>query len=379
MIKAIFLAIAGLVLIVALIGGGKAFQIRDLIRAGEGMSPPPIAVSSEIAQEVEWESTLRAVGALEAAKGVQITADIAGRIDTINFDSGSFVDAGTILLTQEANTELSELRAAEADQALAKSNLDRVSRLQRKKLSSQSELDSADAAYKSASARSQTIKATLEKKQIVAPFSGRLGLSRVDIGQYINAGTPVVSLQAADPMLLNFSLPQHHLMKLKTGFRVNVISNAMPERTFEGVISAIDTIINDSTRSVDIQATLANTNGELLPGMFVTAEVVLPDIETVLIIPSTSISYASYGDSVFIIEEKPKTDNAENDEQQLVARQQFVQLGASKGDYVTVVAGINPGDRVASAGVFKLRNGATVVLNEDVKLDPSLNPSLEDQ
>ncbi len=385
--KAVFFAILGLVLIVLILGGGKALQIRDLISAGEGMQPPPITVSSEVAQSSEWEQTLSAVGATEAAQGVLITADIAGRIAAINFDAGQEAAAGDVLIEQEVSSELTQLQAAQADESLARSNLDRVNRLFQQKLISRAEYDSARAAYQSASARTETVKASLDKKQIVAPFSGRLGLRQVDLGQSITAGTPIVSLQAADPMLINFSLPQHNMQYLSAGLAVRVTSDAVPDKTFEGRITAINTEIDQGTRSVSIQATLANPDGLILPGMFASVDVVLPDKEPVLMIPVTAVSYASFGDSVFVIEPaateggdgSDTAEPADGDSEALVARQQFVQLGDSRGDFVAVLAGLKEGERVASAGVFKLRNGAAVALNEDTKPAVSLTPDVENK
>ena len=411
--KAVFFAILGLVLIVLILGGGKALQIRDLISAGASMQPPPTTVSSEIAQRAEWEQTLRAVGATEAAQGVLITADIAGRIAAINFEAGQEVEAGAILIEQEVSSELTQLQAAEADESLARSNLDRVNRLFQQKLISRAEYDSARAAFQSASARTETVRASLDKKQIVAPFSGRLGLRQVDLGQSITAGTPIVSLQAADPMLINFSLPQYNMQFLSAGLGVRVTSDAVPDTVFEGRITAINTEIDPATRTVSIQATLANPNGLILPGMFASVDVILPETEPVVMIPVTAVSYASFGDSVFVIEPAPTDDNdasddasndasddaetanteaadadsnetnttetTEGDAQALIARQQFVQLGESRGDYVAVTAGLKEGERVASAGVFKLRNGASVALNEDTKPEISLTPVVDNK
>lgn len=372
--KAIFFSILGLILIVAVLAGGKTLQIRALIDAGANTVFPPTTISSEIATEAQWETSLRAVGAMEAAQGVLITADIAGRISSINFTAGGQVRTGDLLVEQETSSELTQLEAAKADKSLSESNLNRVSRLYKQKLVSRSEFDSARAAFKSASARTETAMATLSKKQIVAPFSGRLGLRQVNIGQNISAGTPIVSLQAADPMLLNFTLPQQQLPSVENGYEVRVTSDAAPGKTFIGNISAINTEIDPDTRSVSVQATLANPDGDLLPGMFASVDVVLPDKTSVLVVPVTSISYASFGDSVFVIEEK----ESEGTEPTLVARQQFVQLGRTRGDFVAVVAGLEPGQRVASAGVFKLRNGAAVALNEEIKSPLSLEPVLED-
>ncbi len=376
MIKAVILTVVGLLLLIAGLAAGKYSQFQFMFEAAAGMSQPPTSISSEVAAKAQWETTLASVGALEASQGVLITADIAGRISSINFEAGANVEKGTLLVEQEVSSEMTQLEAAEADKSLAQSNLNRVDRLFRKKLISRSEYDAADAAFKSASARAETVKASLDKKQIVAPFAGRLGLRQVDLGQNISAGTPIVSLQSANPMLLNFSLPQHHLSHLSNGLSVRMRTDAIPERTFNGKITAINSEINAATRAVDLQATFRNPDNALLPGMFATVEVVLPEISDVLIVPVTAISYSSFGDSVFIIEEQ---ENNESGEPQLVARQQFVQLGRARGDFVAVTKGLNEGDRIASAGVFKLRNGAPVALNEGIKPVYELEPEVADK
>lgn len=376
MIKAVLIAIVGLALLFMGLFEGKRSQFNYMGEASASMGQPPTAISSEVATKAQWETTLASVGALEASQGVLLTADIAGRISAINFEAGAEVAQGALLVEQEVSSELTQLEAADADMNLAAANLKRVQRLYRQKLVSRSEFDAADAAYKSASARTETVKASLDKKQIVAPFAGKLGLRQVDLGQNISAGTPIVSLQAANPMLLNFSLPQHHLSQLSNGLDVRMQTDAVPDRTFNGKITAINSEINAITRAVDIQATFRNPDDVLLPGMFATVQVVLPEVADVLIVPVTAISYSSFGDSVFVIEEE-KGEN--EDESQLVARQQFVQLGRARGDFVAVTKGLSDGDRVASAGVFKLRNGAPVSLNEDIKPTFELEPVLEDK
>ena len=373
--KAIFFSLLGLVLIVAVLAGGKALQIRALIDAGANATFPPTTISSDVVSQSEWETTLHAVGAMEAAQGVLLTADISGRVSAINFTAGKQVQAGELLVEQETSSEVTQLEVAEADKSLAQSNLARVDRLYKQNLVARSELDAARAAFRSASARTETAMATLSKKQIVAPFSGRLGLRQVNIGQYIGGGTPIVSLQASDPMLLNFSLAQQNIPLLKVGHEVRVTSDAAPGKLFTGEITAINSEIDPDTRSVSAQATLRNPDGELLPGMFASVEVVLPEKKPVLVIPITSISYASFGDSVFVIEEK----ETESTEKMLVARQQFVQLGEARGDYISVTAGLEAGQRVASAGVFKLRNGAAVAFNDDIKSPLELNPVVIDE
>jgi len=369
--KRIAISLLGLVLIIGTLGGVKALQIKDLIAAGESMLPPPTAITAIDVEKADWETTLSAIGTLEASQGVSITANLPGRVSRLYFDGGELVSAGDILLEQETSTEDAQLSAAEADLVLAQSNLDRVSRLWRSRTVSRSEFDAARSQASAAQAQVDNITSSLLKKRITAPFDGRLGLRMADIGQDLAQGVPIVSLQAFDPMRVNFSLPQEALAKVKANLEVKVISNAVPNQVFEGKITAIDTEINAVTRTVSAQATLestpdSNTNlPALLPGMFVSVEVVLPDVKPVLMVPLTAVSFATYGDSVFVIET--------NEDDQPIARQQFVQLGERRGDFVDVTKGLNEGEVVANDGVFKLRTGAPVKIIEDGS-EPELNP-----
>lgn len=371
MIKRIAFSIFGLLMIVVILGGIKGLQIRDLIAAGASMVPPPTAITAIEVQNADWETTIGAVGTLEASQGVVITADIPGRVSKLYFDGGELVSAGDLLLEQETSTEDAQLSAADSDLALAQSNLDRVARLFRSKVVSRSEFDAAQSQASAAQAQVDNINASLEKKKISAPFDGRLGLRLVDIGQDLAQGVSIVSLQAFDPMRVNFSLPQGALAQVRDGLQVRVTTNAVPDRIFEGTITAINTEIDASTRTVRTQATLnvkaddGTSAPTLLPGMFAHVDVVLNEIKPVLMIPLTSVSFATYGDSVFVIE------NNEND--QPSARQQFVQLGERRGDYVEVTKGLEAGQIVANDGVFKLRNGATVQIEEEGS-EPSLTP-----
>lgn len=370
--KRIAFSILGLLVIIGTLGGVKALQIIDLIAAGESMRPPPIAVTAIDVQRAEWETSLSAVGTLEAAQGVVITADLPGRVTRLNFDGGERVQAGDLLLEQETSTENAQMSAAESDLDLAQSNLDRVARLYRSRVVSRSEYDAAQSQASAAQAQVDNITSSLVKKQITAPFEGRLGLRLVDIGQDLAQGVPIVSLQAFDPMRVNFSLPQQALANVRDGLDVRVITNAVPDRVFDATITAINTEIDTTTRTVKAQATLSTIADDgsdtpaLLPGMFASVQVVLPEVRNVLMIPLTSVSFATYGDSVFVLE------NNEND--QLAARQQFVQLGARRGDFVEVTKGLDEGQSVANDGVFKLRNGASVQIN-DGGSEPSMTPS----
>jgi len=380
--KRIALAVFALLLILGGLGGMKTLQIRDLIAAGESQQMPPTAVTSIVAEDDEWETTLRGIGTLEAAQGVTITADLPGRVTKLFFDGGEQVDAGEVLLEQDTSSEVAMLRAAESSLSLAQSNLDRTTRLKRNNVVSQSELDAASAGAENAEAQVENLRTSLAKKRIVAPFAGRLGLREVDIGQDLAQGVPIVSLQAVNPMRVNVSLPQQALSRIARGQAVRVTTDAVPGKIFAGEITAINTEIDPATRTVRVQAELENSDagGErgpaLLPGMFARVEVVLPELKPVLTVPLTAVSFATYGDSVFIIEESDgaNVERGGAPEGQLAVRQQFVQLGERRGDFVDVTKGLDAGQSVAADGVFKLRNGAAVLLSEDGAPERSLDP-----
>ena len=385
--KRLIFTVLGLLIAVALLGGIKAAQIATLIENGKSFSEPPISISSVEVKQDQWQNTLHAIGSLEAAKGLLITADLPGRIAKIHFDAGSEVKVGDLLVEQDISSEKTQLRSARAAASLAKIQLDRVKELYQKKVASKSEFDSAGADYDAAVANVDNILAAIEKKSIRAPFDGRLGIRLVNLGQIINAGDPVVSLQATKQMFVNFSLPQQHLSKLANQLPVDMVTDAIPDQQFSGFISTIDPEIDSATRSIKLQAIVANPGEALLPGMFVTLKVILPDKLDVVLIPITAVQYATFGDSVFVIEEKvteqkPVVDDNSIDketEKPLVVRQQFVKLGQTRGDYVVVTKGLSVGQQIVSAGVFKLRNGAPVVVNNVVAPDYSLEPTVIDQ
>lgn len=372
MIKRFILTILGLLLLIGVLGGVKGMQIGALIAAGKDMRPPPVTVASANVEAAVWENSIAAIGTLEAGQGVIITAEAPGRVEKLMFSGGESVRAGEILVQQDVSSERSQLDQAQSSLSLANSNFNRVSRLYNNKVLSRADYDAAKSQRSSARAQLDVIQVAIDKKQIVAPFSGRLGLSLVDVGQDVSAGVSIVSLQAVDPMLVNFSLPQQALSKVATGYPIRLSTDAAPDKSFTGTINAINTQIDSVTRSVLIQATLDSLGEDaveagLLPGMYSTVEVLLPEKSQVITVPATAVSFATYGDSVFVLEE---TDTGG-----LTARQQFVQLGERRGDFVAVTKGLEAGQRVVSEGVFKLRNGANVVLSEEGKIEPSLNPS----
>jgi membrane fusion protein (multidrug efflux system) len=289
----------------------------------------------------------------------------------IAFNPGSRVNAGDLLVKQDTASEEAQLRAAEAAAALARLNVERLGKLLAGRTIAQAQYDSAEATYKQAVAQADNIRAGIAKKTIRAPFAGRLGIRLVNLGQVINEGEPIVSLQSLDPIYVNFSLPQQQLSKIRTGLAVRVTTDALPGELIEGRITAVNPQVDAATRNIRIQATVANPQEHLRPGMYVNVAVVLPEREKVLAIPATAVLYAPYGDSVFIVEDQP--DPVSNRVVKVV-RQQFAQLGERHGDFVAVQSGLKEGDAVVSTGVFKLRNGQTVTIDNSLSPDFELKP-----
>lgn len=360
--RKIVAAIIIVIVVIAGIGGIKALQIRKLIASGKGFAPPPETVSSAVAREEKWQGYLSAIGSVIADQGVMVTPEIAGTVREIKFESGSVVAKGDLLVRMDTSSEEAQLRSLEAQVEFAKVSLDRQLTLRTNQLVSQSDLDSADAAWKQAVANADNVRATIEKKTIHAPFAGQLGIRLISLGQYLDAGKPIVSLIALSPVHASFTLPQQDLAQLKLGMKVRVTTDTYTNRVFEAILTAMNPDLDSSTRSVPVLATVTNEDHALRPGMYVKAEVLLPEERTVVVIPATAILSAPFGDSVYIIEEKPGKDGKPG----LTVRQQFVRTGQARGDLITVESGLKPGDRIVSAGAFKLRNGMAIVENNSL-------------
>lgn len=371
-----YLAGIGVVLgFVVLIGGVKASQIAALMAMGESMMMPPTVVSSVLVSEQEWDQTLESVGTLEAKQGVVVSADVPGRVTEILFSAGSEVKKGDALIRQDTSSERAQLRAAEAGVLLAKANLDRVGSLLKKSVSSQAEYDTASARYKEAVAVADNIRTTIDKKTVKAPFDGRLGIRLVNVGSDLASGTPIVSLQAIDPIMVNFSLPQRQISKIAVGLPITLTSDAVNGEIFSGTVSVVNPEVDIVTRSVRVQATLENQNKKLLPGMFAKVEVILPQKKKVLAVPSTAISFATFGDSVYVIEE---SSASEEKAAGLTLKQKFVRIGEERGDFISIEKGIEANEKIVGNGVFKLHNGMSVVINNQALPEFQLSPTPED-
>jgi len=369
--------LAGLIAVAVFAGlaGVKALQIKKLIAFSTAFVPPPESVSSAVAHEEQWQGFISSISTITAVQGVSVTPDIPGIVREIAFESGAFVAKGDVLVKLDTSAEDFQLAAMEAQSGLARSNLARARSLGTEGNVAQADLDAAEAALKQYEANADTIRATIAKKTIRAAFPGRLGIRQISLGQYIDTGKPIVSLQSLAPVYADFSLPQQELAKLKTGMRVRLVSDTYPDHQFEGVLTAINPELDAMTRSVGLQATFANADELLRPGMFARVEVLLPEEQKVLVIPATSVLSAPFGDSVYIIETKPAKEGAAP---LLVVHQQFIRTGTMRGDFVSVTSGLKPGDRVVSSAQFKLRNGLTVVENNESTPKSTKTPSPAD-
>lgn len=369
MAKRMTILLTAMVVFTGALGFVKFQQIRAAIAGAAAFQPPPEAVTTLAATEEPWEETLSAIGSLAAIQGVTVSADLPGIVSRIAFDSGRFVGKGEVLAELDTRQEQAQLRAAEAERELAQLNLARSRDLSAQGVISRAELDRAEAEFKSTDARVGEIKATIERKTIRAPFAGVLGIRLANLGQYLNSGDPLVSLQALDPIYVNFSLPQQELEHLRMGMEVSVRSDGAEPLAGVGKINAIDSIVDEATRNVRVQALLPNPDRRFRPGMFVEARVGVGEASRAIVVPASSILYAPYGDSVFVVEElKAPTGGT-----YLGVRQQFVKLGPARGDQISVVSGLKAGEQIVTSGAFKLRNGAAVKVNNEVQ--PSNDPA----
>lgn len=373
--KRIFFTVLGLLLLVGALGGIKGLQVGRMIAQGSQFTPPPETVTTAEVRADHWETLITAVGSLEAVQGVTVTAELSGKIVAIAFEPGSRVVAGDLLVQQDTSSEVAQLRAAEATAELARTNLERGAKLLATHTISRSEYDNFEAQYKQAAAQVDNVRAVIAKKTIRAPFAGRLGIRLVNLGQIINEGEPIVSLQSLDPIFVNFLLPQQQLGALAPDLRVRIGTDGLGTGEMEGRITAINPLVDAATRNLRVQATVANPDERLHPGMFVNVAVVLPQATPVLAMPATAVLYAPYSDSVFVLE---ASTDAKTGQPVTVVRQQFVRLGEKRGDFVAVLSGIREGDRVVSTGVFKLRNGQTVVVDNTLSPEFTLTPQPAD-
>jgi membrane fusion protein, multidrug efflux system len=363
-------AIGLLAAIIVFVVGIKILQIVKM--TSTPMVMPPTTVSSVAVKEEDWAPRLTAVGSVSAVQGAVVSAELAGVVSEINFENGGEAKKGEVLMKLDASQEEALLRSAEAEAQLAQTDLERSRDLAMKKVVSSAELDSAQSKFRRLNAVVDQVRSSIAKKTLIAPFDGQLGIRQVNVGQMINAGQQVVPLTSLDPVFADFALPQQYLGQLTPGLEVHVTTDAIPGRVFNGKLTAINSMVDSSTRNITLQATLENPDHVLRPGMFAKAEVTLPEKHKALVVPGSAISYAPFGDSVFVIEKKK--DEKTGKESQVI-RQQFVRVGEARGDLVAITQGLKAGETVVSTGVFKLRNGMTVTINNDLAPNPQVNPN----
>lgn len=368
--KPMWIAIGGIALVLLSLGGVKAAQFRAMIKAVEAFVPPAIAVTTAEALEVQWRSELAAVGSVVAVQGVTVASEVPGTVTAIAFESGQPVKKGDVLIRLDTSVERAELASAIASAKLAELDLQRRQNLPPEGAVSAADLDAAAAKATQADADVANVRALIAKKTIRAPFSGRLGIRQVDLGEVLEAGAPIVSLQSSDPIYVDFFLPQQALARVAPGYSVEVTTDAFPETAWEGTIEVVDAEVSANTRNFTVRAIVANPGEKLRTGMFVDVTVLAPEERDLLVIPASSILFAPYGNSVYVTKEQI----GDSGDTQHVAEQVFVRLGERRGDLVAVVSGLEPGDQVVSTGAFKLQNGMAVTVHNDLAPEVRADP-----
>lgn len=364
------IALGGVLALLLVLAAIKMAQIKKMSSMAYAM--PPSAVTTASAEEAAWPPTLHAIATLTPVQGVSVAADADGLVVRVAVENGAAVKEGDLLLELDTTVEAAQLASAEARLANARLDADRARELRASNTNSQAELDSVLAALRQAEADAAALRASLDKKIIRAPFAGRVGIRRVNLGQYVQRGTPLLPLQRLDQMYVDFNIPQRQLPLLSVGREVRVRVDAFPDRDFTARLTAIDPAVDAASRNVAVQALLDNPDELLRAGMFARAEVVLPVGEASVVVPSTAIAYASYGNSIFVVEHLKDSKGGPD---YLGATQRFVKLGPSRGDQIAILEGVRPGEQVVTAGVFKLRNGSPVQVNNEVTPANSPEPA----
>ena len=362
-------AVIGVVGLLVALGGVKAAEIGKLISFGKKAQiegPPPESVATALAAQQSWEATISDVGTATSSKGVTVSSEASGIVRRIHFESGDSVKKGTPLVDLDTNVERSQLGAAEAKRDLASINLSRTSALLASNSIARAEYDTDETQLDVAKHDVDTLRAQIALKQVRAPFDGQLGIRLVNVGQYLGAGVPIAVLERVKPLYVDFTTPQERLPQIAIGMPVRVTLASDGSSTREGKIEAIEPAVDVTTRTVRVRATVPNDDGAIRPGMFLRVTVILPRREDVVVVPASAILHASFGDSVFVVEDKPPSK---------LARQQFVRTGETRGDFVAIKDGLAPGQEVVSSGAFKLRTGGRVVVNNAGAPQPQLHPN----
>ncbi len=369
----IMLVIVGIVF--ALIFGFEAFRGMMIKKFMSGMKDPLQTVATTVATAQDWQSKLEAVGSLRAVNGADLSLETSGIVDQLAFNSGDDVKAGTVLLHLRLDDDQAKLDALKATAELAQITYDRDEKQLKVQAIAQATLDSDSANLKNAKAQVAQQQALIDKKTLKAPFSGHLGIRNVDLGQYLNAGTAVVTLQALDPIYADFYLPQQALQQLQLNQPVTIKIDTYPGETFTGTISAINPKVDSDSRNIQVRATIKNADHRLLPGMYATIGIDTGAPQPYLTLPQTAISFNPYGNTVYLVDDKGKDDKGQ---EQLIAHQTFVTTGATRGDQIQILKGVNEGDTVVAAGQNKLHNGTRLKVDNSVLTPDAAAPSVQD-
>jgi membrane fusion protein (multidrug efflux system) len=379
--------IIGLVLGLGALVGVKGAQIAQLIHFGQTMAkagPPPESVNTARAVAQNWGGTLNAVGSVVSEQGVTLSNEVAGVVSKLSFDSGARVKQGQLLLELDSSVEKAQLASTRARLRLAQQSLERSQRLAPSGAIPAAQLETDESSVNGLTADEKGLLAQIERKSVRAPFSGRLGIRAVNLGQYLAPGTMLTVLESTEAVFVDFAIPQTDSEHVHRGMPVRAQIDAAGQKTLDGTVSAIDPSLDPQTRSVRVRASLKNQEERLRPGMFVRVSVLLPEENSLVIVPATALVHAAYGDSVFVVEPK-KAESGEpsppgpDGKPVLAARQQFVQAGPARGDFVAILKGVKEGEELVSAGAFKLRNGMTVAVKNDVSPAPQLDPHPENR
>ena len=372
-LKPFLYAAALLLVVVGFVVGTKALQIVRLSSSSEGgQGPPPETVSTTEVVLDRWDRSVESVGSLRAVQGADLSTESAGMLSKILFQSGEEVEKGDLLVELDTASEQANLRAAQAEADLARTVYQRTRKLRANSTVPQSELDSADSNLRMMDALVEQIKANIGKKQLRAPFSGRLGIREANLGQFLDQGDKIVSLQSFDPIFVEFLLPQQLLSRIALGQSLRVTTDVYPDEVFPGELTAINPEIDRVTRNIRLQGTLDNPGGGLRSGMFSRVILMMDGTDEVVRIPVTAVLQAPFGDSVFVV--LPPSEGGSS----LLVEQRFIHTGPTRGDFVSVVEGLQPGETVVSAGAFKLRNGSSIVVNNEMAPRPQLDPKPDD-
>ena len=377
-------------LLLAVVVFGGVFAIKAFMGAQtnaffDNMPQPASSVTDYVAREEEWADSGESVGTFIAVNGTEVTTEAAGIVRSLSIEPGQPVKAGTVLVQLNTSNELAVLRSLEAAAKLAGVQRDRWRELGKDKLVSQAEVEERSTTAATTLAQVEAQRALIAQKTIRAPFDGILGLRKVNLGQYVNPGDPIVTLQSMDPIFLDFSLPEQRVGEVLEGTRIRATVDALPGQVFEGKVTAIEPLVDASTRNFKVQATLPNPDNDLRPGTFAHVGFDTGGARKVVVIPQTAVSFNPYGNAVYVIS-KAKRAEGEKDMQgqpltgdKLIVKQRFIKTGATRGDLIVVTEGLKPGERIASSGLLKLRNDAEVTINNKVKPSADASPTPENR